>query len=71
MSAPESELPAGRYDHGLRRRAQRHGREKGCRVNIPAEELAKAGFDPDGPLPFYRVWGTKRGGVYVRLYRER
>jgi hypothetical protein len=39
-------------------------------VYIPAEELAKAGFDPNGPAPFYRTWGTSRGGVLVRLYRE-
>ena len=37
---------------------------------IPAEELAKAGIDPNGPAPFYRTWGTSRGGVMVRLYRE-
>ena len=63
-------LANGRYDAGRRRRAKRDGREKGCRVYIPAEELAKAGFDPDGPEPYYRVWGTQRGGVFVRLYRE-
>lgn len=59
-----------RYDSAARRRAQRHGRERGCRVFIPAEELVKAGIDPDGPLPFYRTWGTSRGGVMVRLYKE-
>ena len=37
---------------------------------IPAEELAKAGIDPNGPVPFYRTWGTSRGGVMVRLYKE-
>jgi len=39
-------------------------------VYIPAEELEKAGIDPNGPPPFYRTWGTSRGGVLIRLYRE-
>jgi len=60
----------GKYDAAARRRAQRRGRERGCSVYIPAEELVKAGIDPDGPVPFYRTWGTSRGGVMVRLYRE-
>lgn len=66
-----SAIPAnGRYDSHLRRRAIRKQREKGCSVYIAAEELRKAGVDPNGPEPFYRVWGTQRGGVFVRLYRE-
>jgi hypothetical protein len=71
MSAPASEIPAGRYDAGARRRAKRSGRETGCWAYIPGEELAKAGYEPGGELPWYRAWGTKRGGVFVRLYRER
>lgn len=59
----------GSYDHARRRRAKRSGRERGCWTYIPAEELRAAGFDPDGPLPWYRVWGSKRG-VVLRLYRE-
>jgi hypothetical protein len=70
VSAQVSESPAGRYHAGLRRQAQRHGREKGCRVNIPMEELRKAGWDVDGPPPYYRVWGSSRGGLFIRLYRE-
>jgi hypothetical protein len=61
---------AGRYDHAERRRAQRRGRQKGCSVYIPAEELQKAGFAPDEPPPYFRVWGSARGGVFLRLYRE-
>jgi hypothetical protein len=34
------------------------------------EELVKAGFSPDDPPPFYRVWGRGRGSVMVRLYRD-
>jgi hypothetical protein len=39
-------------------------------VYIPAVELAKAGFDPQGPVPLYRLWATSKGGVMVRLYAE-
>lgn len=61
---------AGRYDAVARRRGQRRGRERGCWVYMPAEELAKAGHDPQGDPPFYRTWGTRSGGVLVRLYRN-
>jgi hypothetical protein len=61
---------AGRYDSGKRRRSTRGGRDRGVRVYIAAEELEKAGYPPDGPAPFYRVWGSSRGGLFVRLYRE-
>lgn len=67
-------LAAGRYDALARRQATRKQRERGCSVYIPAEELAKAGIDPDGPAPFYRTWGYRRGpnsaSVIVALYRE-
>lgn len=67
---PRPPLQSGRYDAQERRRAVRQGRQKGCSIYIAAEELLKAGIDPDGPAPRYRVWGTARGGVFVRLYRE-
>jgi hypothetical protein len=57
-----------RYDSAARRQSRRKQREKGCAVYIPAEELVKAGIDPDGPAPYYRTWGTSRGVVLVRLY---
>jgi hypothetical protein len=60
----------GIYDHARRRRATRAGRQQGCSIYISADELRAAGYEPGGPVPFYRVWGTKRGGVFVRLYRE-
>lgn len=60
----------GRYDAAARRQGKRSGRERGCWAYIPAQELSKAGIDPDGPAPFYRTWGTARGGVFVRLYKE-
>lgn len=63
-------MRAGKYDAGQRRRAQRRGRERGCWVYVPAEELLKAGHDPADAPPLYRTWGTKSGGVLVRLYRD-
>jgi hypothetical protein len=59
-----------KYDAARRRLAQRRGRERGCWVYVPAEELVKAGIDPAGDPPQYRTWGTKSGGVLVRLYRS-
>lgn len=68
--SPAEPTRAGRYDDAARRTAQRTGREKGCWVYIPRDELLKAGIDPDGTAPFYRVWGRERGSVLVRLYGE-
>lgn len=64
-------MKPGRYDDGLRRQALRKQRETGCSIYVPAEELLKAGIDPHGPPPFYRTWGTARGGVFIRLYKEK
>lgn len=61
---------AGKYDSGQRRRSQRRGRERGCWLYVPADELVRAGIDLDDPPPLYRTWGTARGGVFVRLYRN-
>ncbi len=58
------------YDPLRRRRTVRRGRERGCWVYIPADELVAAGHDPSDPPPWYRVWGSKRG-VVLRLYREK
>jgi hypothetical protein len=70
VSEPAAVLPHGRYDAAERRRSKRAGRERGCWLYVPAEELVKAGIALVGPPPRYRVWGTRRGGVFVRLYRE-
>lgn len=61
---------AGMYDQARRKRCVRKGRERGCWVYIASEELLKAGIDPAGPAPWYRVWAGRRGGVTLRLYRE-
>lgn len=65
-----AQVQAGKYDSGARRRGVRKGRERGCWVYVPAEELVKAGLAPGDPPPFYRTWGTRSGGVLVRLYRK-
>jgi len=52
------------------KRAQRHGREKGCRVNITAEQLKAAGVDPNGPPLVYRVWAGERGRFVVTFRPE-
>lgn len=68
MTAHEA-IPAGRHDPGLRRRSRREGRERGCWVYIPLEELAKTRVDVDGPAPFYRTAGRRGGStVVVTLY---
>lgn len=61
---------SGRYDHGVRRRAKRTGREKGCWLYIPAEQLDKTGHGTSTEPPFYRVWGAARGRLTIQLYRE-
>ena len=61
---------SGRYDKGERRKSHRKGRERGCWVYIPAEELQEAGVDPYGTAPFYRVWAGTRGGIRLRLYKS-
>jgi len=62
-------VPATVYDQARRRCSVRRGRERGCWVYVPAEELRNAGFDPAGPPPFYRLWAQERA-VRVRLYLE-
>lgn len=61
----------GSYDFARRRRGVRKGRERGCWVYIPQEELQAAERESakDGGAPFYRVWGSRRG-VVLRLYKE-
>jgi hypothetical protein len=63
-------MGSNRYDYAKRRQGRRKQRERGIHVYITGDELSAAGFDPHGPPPFYRVWGTKRGGVMIRLYKK-
>lgn len=57
-------------DHGLRRKATRSGRMKGCYIYIPAQSLQEVGVDPAGLPPRYRVWAGRRGSLLVTLYPE-
>lgn len=66
----KAEVPAGRADTAARKRGTRGGRQKGCYIYIPAEQLTQAGFDPHGELPWYRVTCTRHGTVLVNLYHE-
>lgn len=61
----------GRHDQGARRRSVRKGRETGCWVYIPGEQLERAGFaaERDAPPPWYRSWDGRKGTVLVQLYR--
>jgi hypothetical protein len=72
MSALAADLRIpGAYDRAKRRRGLRKGGERGISIYIPMVELRKAGCDPRSDAPvFYRVWGSRRGSVLVRLYRE-
>lgn len=49
------------YDPARRRRTVSRGRERGCWVYVPAEELAKTNWQGKGPPPFYRLWARARG----------
>jgi hypothetical protein len=47
-----------RYDRAERRKSIRAGRQKGVTVFIPAAELRRAGIDPDGLPPEYKLTGS-------------
>lgn len=48
----------------------RKQRERGCWIYVPQEELRAAGWPDDADPPWYRVWGSSRGGLMVRFYRR-
>jgi len=58
------------YDQARRRRGVRRGREKGCWLYVPAEELQAAGIEPGDPVPHYRLWPRAKRTLLVQLYRE-
>lgn len=60
----------GRHDQAARRRAKRAGRERGCWLYIPAEQLERAGIDPRGPVPWFKTWDGRKGTILVQLYTE-
>jgi hypothetical protein len=58
------------YDSAERRKSKRNGRERGCWVYIPAEELLRAGYDSEAEPPRYRIWPTGKGRVLLQLYKD-
>jgi hypothetical protein len=59
------------YDPAARRQGVRKGRERGCWVYIPAEELGKLRGAPFEAAPHYRTTGRAGGRtVIVEIWRE-
>lgn len=48
----------------------RKGRERGCWVYVPADELQKALGTVPEVQPFYRTWGLSGRTVMVKLYTD-
>lgn len=68
MTAANVSKAVGRHDPAEWRLAQRHGRERGCRVNIASPLLEAAGIDPHNTAPLhYRVWAGQRGRFIVTI----
>lgn len=61
---------AGRHDQGRRRQSRRNGRERGCWVYIPGEQLERAGISTREAPPFYRSWDGRKRTILVQLYTE-
>lgn len=57
-------------DRAQRIRGVRRPRCKGIDIYIDSVALERAGIDPNGPVPYYRVWGAPGGRVVVNLYPE-
>jgi hypothetical protein len=61
-------------DTAAPKRSKRSGRERGCWTYIDAEQLQRAGLDPQGEPPYYVSRGYQRSknghSVIVSLYRE-
>ncbi len=59
------------YDPARRRRTVSRGRERGCWVYVPAEELQKLRDASDRPPPFYRLWALTGGRtIRVQFYAD-
>ena len=60
----------GSYDHARRRRTKRAGRERGCWLYVPAEQLERAGIDPKAQPPYFRTWNGRKRTILVQLYPD-
>lgn len=60
------------HDPARRRRSVRKGRERGCWVYIPGEQVEAAGIATErgSEPPFYRVWSGRKRTLLVQLYTE-
>ena len=56
---PEVQVPAYAYDRAKWRKSVRRGRERGCWVYIPRDELQAAGIPPATQPPLYRLSGVQ------------
>lgn len=56
--------PAGRH------RGVRRGRERGCWVYVPAEQMRAAGVNVERgqPPPDYRVWAGRKRTTLIQFY---
>lgn len=61
---------AGKHDQAARRQSRRAGRERGCWVYIPAEQLRRLGIDPAADAPLYRTWDGRKRTALVQFYTE-
>ena len=57
--AVSAQTPAYAYDKAAWRQSVRNGRERGCWVYIPRDELQAAGISVEGPPPAYRLSGMQ------------
>lgn len=74
MGAVSPHTVAWRYDPAVARRGVRRGRERGCWVYIPRDELEAAGIPIDAPPPWYKTTGAhsrkSSHRVFVNLYPD-
>jgi hypothetical protein len=59
------------FDHAERRRVRRRGGAyRGFLIYIAASEVRAAGYDPDDPDTYYRLFPSERGSYRLQLYRK-
>ena len=58
------------HDHARRRKTVRRGRERGCWLYVPAEQLVETGFQLSEPPPYYKTWPGRKRTILVQFYTE-
>jgi hypothetical protein len=56
------------YDPRAWRRSARQGRERGCHIYIPAEELLKLRADLGDRPPVYRITHVRTKEIYIEFH---